>query len=419
MKTKYPTLLQTINKIDSNSWFDIHEQKVDNKKVSKNKEKKIKVSYIETYTIVLNLTNIQKEKINKWLDDCIDIYNIANNYIKNNINKDNKNTIINFINLRKILKNDIKNICSINGLNKHTADYAVKHCIEMYKSAFSNHKYMEKFNIKNLEKTRRRKNLTIEPANISAKENSIFIKSLGVIDSSLPLNIISSNSILQLDTYTNKYKIITPYKIKKEIIKNNENKKCGIDIGVRTFLTTYGENEIYKIGTKKETYKKIDKINERLDNIQSSFNKKIISKNKLNKLNIKYRDKLKNSMNDLHNKTANFLLKKYDTIIIGKVSIKKMVSNISSNLHEITKRRLIGLSHYKFRMKLESMCDKFGAKIIYTDEYLTSKCCSKCGNIKNDLGSSEIYNCDKCKLSIDRDINAAINIYKNEKIIKQ
>ena len=28
------------------------------------------------------------------------------------------------------------------------------------------------------------------------------------------------------------------------------------------------------------------------------------------------------------------------------------------------------------------------------------------------LGSKKIYNCKKCKIEIDRDINASINIYK-------
>ena len=41
----------------------------------------------------------------------------------------------------------------------------------------------------------------------------------------------------------------------------------------------------------------------------------------------------------------------------------------------------------------------------------SSKMCSKCGNIKHDLRLSErIYHCDVCGLSIDRDLNAAINI---------
>ena len=53
-----------------------------------------------------------------------------------------------------------------------------------------------------------------------------------------------------------------------------------------------------------------------------------------------------------------------------------MVSNLTGNLNDIVKRRLMTLSHYRFRMKLHSMSNKFGSTIIETDEHLTSKCCS-------------------------------------------
>ena len=40
-----------------------------------------------------------------------------------------------------------------------------------------------------------------------------------------------------------------------------------------------------------------------------------------------------------------------------------------------------------------------------------SKMCSKCGNIKRNLKLSDcIYHCNVCGLSIDRDLNAALNI---------
>lgn len=45
----------------------------------------------------------------------------------------------------------------------------------MYKSAISNHKFLDKFNIKDLDKSRRRKNLVIEPDSVSSKMNSIFV----------------------------------------------------------------------------------------------------------------------------------------------------------------------------------------------------------------------------------------------------
>ena len=143
--------------------------------------------------IKLKLNYNQKNIIKLWLDDCIDIYNLTNQYIKDNLGQDYKNfkQLVNFIKLRNILKDNIKNICAKNNLNKHVGDYAVKHCVEMYKSAYSNFKNnnIKTFDIKNLEKSRRRKNLIIEPAWVSKKKNSIFMKLFGEMESFFTIKI--------------------------------------------------------------------------------------------------------------------------------------------------------------------------------------------------------------------------------------
>ena len=156
-------------------------------------------------------------------------------------------------------------------------------------------------------------------------------------------------------------------------------------------------------------------MNKRLDKIRS--NKNIIKEKKYEKLYNKYSERMQNLQSDLHNKSAQFLLKRFKTISIGKVSTKQMVSNLTGNLYAPTKRQLMFLSHYRFRMKLHQMKVKYGSEVREIDEYLTSKTCSICKNIKKDLGKNKVYNCDKCKLKIDRDINASINIYNIQKYI--
>jgi putative transposase len=409
MKYLYPTLLQSANNINSHSWFNIKYYQNKNYK-KKKKKKKINYNYINTLKITLQLNDSQQNIINRWLRDCTVIYNLANYYIKISLTNENHKKLLNFISLRDTLNGMLKIMCERNKLNKHTADYVIKHLIEMYKSAYSNHKDINKFNIKDLELKRRRYNLVIEPLSVSKNENSIFIRQLGKIISSLPLSTITQNSILQYDSHRKTYVIITPKNVKasKEV---NQYKKCGIDIGVRTFLTVYSKAESYEIGTK--TNKIIDRYNERLDNIKSNFNENIINGKRYNQLWIKYSEKLKNKINDMHNKSANLLLTNFETIIIGKVSINKMISNIKGNLKSITKRRLIALSHYKFRMKLKQMAVKYGTKIIEVNEYLTSKNCHNCNKINDNLGANKVFDCPNCKTIMDRDINASINIYIN------
>ena len=136
---KYPTLLQAININNNKSWFDIKSQKI--KILTITIIISIMSIHIHIQKIVLRLTKDQREKIQLWLNECIDIYNITNRYIKSKIyinnteeyiNRKEFNVLVNFFNLRKILTNELKNICKQNNLPKHTADYQVKHCVEMY-----------------------------------------------------------------------------------------------------------------------------------------------------------------------------------------------------------------------------------------------------------------------------------------------
>ena len=64
-------------------------------------------------------------------------------------------------------------------------------------------------------------------------------------------------------------------------------------------------------------------------------------------------------------------------------------------------------------MKLKMMAIKYRTEIIETDEYLTSKTCSNCKKINDNLKGNKVFSCQNCELVIDRDINASINIYKN------
>lgn len=220
----YPTLLQASN-INTDSWFNIKRYK--NNACNKKKKKyTVNYTYINTNKIVLYPTDKQKQIIKLWMDDCITIYNYTNWYIKYLITNTNFKQVLNFINIRKQLNSTIRYICELNNLNKHTGDYCIKHCIEMYKSAVSNCKSVDKFNIKDLKFDRRRKNFVIEPLSVSKNYNAIFIRELGEINSSLPLNTITQNSVLQYDSYKKTYYIITPKTVNKTV-NVHQYRKCG------------------------------------------------------------------------------------------------------------------------------------------------------------------------------------------------
>ena len=77
----------------------------------------------------------------------------------------------------------------------------------------------------------------------------------------------------------------------------------------------------------------------------------------------------------------------------------------------MTKRIALMMRLYVFTERLKFKCSIKGCDYGMINEMYTSKMCTFCGNIKEDLGSNKIYDCDKCKTSIGRDVNGARNIY--------
>ena len=229
------------------------------------------------------------------------------------------------------------------------------------------------------------------------------------------------------DKYTKKYYVHIPkYIYKKEIDQKND--IAIMDPGERTFQTLYGLDHTIDIGSNlreviKKRLLKIDQLKEKLNESGKwKYNKKLKRKTKVKKSKFKraidrHHKKIDGLMRELHYKTIDYLCSNYKIIMVTDFSSKK-VSKKTGNLNVMSKRVLGKLSHYKFRQRLQDKCLEYGCQYCEVNEHLTSKTCSKCGNIKNNLGEAKIYECAKCKMIIDRDINAAINILtKNRELV--
>ena len=78
---------------------------------------------------------------------------------------------------------------------------------------------------------------------------------------------------------------------------------------------------------------------------------------------------------------------------------------------KMNKRIIQSLSYYKLleRLKFKSLINK--SNLIIQEEWYTSKTCTLCGQIKNNLGSNTVYSCNFCNLKTDRDYNGCRNIF--------
>ena len=107
----------------------------------------------------------------------------------------------------------------------------------------------------------------------------------------------------------------------------------------------------------------------------------------------------------IHKATA-MIASKYSVVCVEDLNVAGMMKN-----HHLA-RSLSDASLGEFRRQLEYKAARTGAALRVVDRwYPSSKTCSNCGVVKAKLSLSErTFNCDACGLSMDRDLNAAINI---------
>jgi len=75
-------------------------------------------------------------------------------------------------------------------------------------------------------------------------------------------------------------------------------------------------------------------------------------------------------------------------------------------------RSISDASWSEFRRQIEYKLKWIGSKLVLANRFFpSSKMCSNCGILKEDLKLSDrVFECKICGLEIDRDLNASINL---------
>ena len=209
-------------------------------------------------------------------------------------------------------------------------------------------------------------------------------------------------------------------------ISNPNNEGLGIDLGIKEFAICSNGNKfknINKTSTVKKMEKKLKREQRKLSRKYESLKirNKNIKEGRATRQNIqkqivkvqKLHQRLANIRTDYINKTVFSIVKQKPSYI----TIEDLaVSNMMKNKH--LSKAIASQKFFEFKTKLMSKCKQNNIELRIVDRfYPSSKTCSNCGKIKKDLKLSDrIYKCD-CGFTIDRDLNASINL-KNAKEYK-
>lgn len=213
-----------------------------------------------------------------------------------------------------------------------------------------------------------------------------------------------------------KFSIVIVYHVPPCENQTGKEQWCSIDTGVRTFGTIYSPTPgiCYKIGDKD-----ICRIYRLCKNMDNLISKRGLNENRKRKALIRMRNRIRNLVTEVHCKTISFLLKNFNRIIIPPFQTSHMVKRKNRKIRSKTVRQMICWRHYSFKQRIKQVADRFTNVEVYErPEHYTSKVCTGCRNVKDNLGGAKIYKCQCCNLKVDRDVNGARNIFIKNCVIR-
>ena len=182
----------------------------------------------------------------------------------------------------------------------------------------------------------------------------------------------------------------------------------GVDLGLESFMAVSDGTCIESPRFLRGSEKQLKKAQKSLSRKKKGSGKRERAKKRVAKVH----RKIQRQRDDFSYKISSSLVENHDLIVFEDLNIKGMVKShhLAKSIADASWNRIIQYTGYK--------AESAGTTVMLIDPRNTSRKCSACGNIKEDLRLSDrIYHCDACGLTIDRDLNAAINI-RNIGLIK-
>lgn len=297
----------------------------------------------------------------------------------------------------------------LNGVSNNIPKQAVKDACNSYKRFFKGQAKFPKFKSKKKTKP----SFYNDTQKLKVKEKLVLLEKVGWIRTSeqLPTDTKYYNPRI---TFDGKYWYISVSIEEENKYEELTDESLGIDLGIKE-LAICSDGTIY--GNINKTVK-VKKLEKRLRRLQRKVSRKYQNNKKgdmfvktCNIIKLEKQIKLLQRRlsnirkNHLHQTTSSIVKTKPRRIVIEDLNVKGMMKN------RHLAKAIQNQGFYEFRRQLEYKCKKSGIELIIVDRFFpSSKTCSNCGTINKDLKLSDrIFNCE-CGFSLDRDLNASINL---------
>jgi putative transposase len=175
----------------------------------------------------------------------------------------------------------------------------------------------------------------------------------------------------------------------------------GVDLGIKALATLSTGVVIENPKAYRKSQKLLARRQRQLQRKQKASHRYRKHKNLIAKTHKRVSDiRLDNT-----HKATTYICQNHAVVAIEDLNVQGMLSN-----HNLS-GAVSDANFYEFRRQLEYKCTKFGSKLVVVDRwYPSSKTCSHCGHKQEMPLKERTFNCVNCGHSLDRDLNAAINL---------
>ncbi len=294
---------------------------------------------------------------------------------------------------------------------KNHFDFACDNYARKYEPIFS-----RKRNFKRNDATRTHETIKFTPSFIKIEDSFFHIHDVRI--KIRPKVIVSPKfSCCYVKKFNGKY-FLTCIAFHRPYVYQNKNLVCGIDLGLKHFITlsdNEGKSKIYDVDYSKihvnlikaKHYCRI-KDNIMLKNPNYKKSKNFHKVATLASVRVAKAQEIRTSQ---YNKIADEICRKYDYICLETLDLETMYANPNQ------KTKLAQVALHSFYQIIKNKAKKYNKELIFADRYFpSSQICSNCGAIHKEMNQvdtqSETKLTCECGTTIDRDLNASRNLLK-------
>jgi putative transposase len=176
--------------------------------------------------------------------------------------------------------------------------------------------------------------------------------------------------------------------------------QVGIDVGLKTFATLSNAEEI----DHPRFFRKEEKALAKVQRKHSKLVKGTPERRKHRKVVARVHERIKWRRDNFTHQESRKIVNTFGIIAVEDLTVNRMLHN-----HCLAKS-IADAAWSAFFAQLSSKAEEAGRVFIKVNPAYTSQTCSQCGHRQKMPLSERVYHCPCCLLSLDRDLNASLNI---------